>query len=148
MKKGKILLNDGFTMIELIIVIVILGILAAVAVPKIGDMVESSRIETTKANLSTIKQAIVGRYGYRTTVGYDPSNLGNLIDQGNDDDYDMFTKIGWKGPYINYNEKYQNNTYDFEYDAWSNALDLRAAEIRSAGPDGVMDNTDDIVISF
>lgn len=44
-------------MIELIIVIVVLGILAAFAVPKFMDMAKEARASTTRALLGSIKEA-------------------------------------------------------------------------------------------
>ena len=44
--------QKGFTLVELMIVVAIIGVLAAVAIPKFADMLEKSREGATKGNLS------------------------------------------------------------------------------------------------
>lgn len=51
--------SHAFTMIELVFVIVVLGILAAVAIPKFGPMVEDAKIAKGKSTISSIRSAIV-----------------------------------------------------------------------------------------
>jgi prepilin-type N-terminal cleavage/methylation domain-containing protein len=55
--------KQGFTLIELMIVVAIIGILAAVAIPKFADMMEKSREGATKGNIGAIKSAITIYYG-------------------------------------------------------------------------------------
>jgi prepilin-type N-terminal cleavage/methylation domain-containing protein len=50
--------QKGFTLIELMIVVAIIGILAAIALPKFADMLEKSRDGATKGNLDSLKSAI------------------------------------------------------------------------------------------
>ena len=50
--------NKGFTLIELIMVIVILGILAAVAVPKFFDLTGAAHNKNQKAVLGNIKAGL------------------------------------------------------------------------------------------
>ena len=51
-------MKNAFTMIELVFIIVILGILAAVAFPKFGGNIESAKIAKGKAAVSAIRTAI------------------------------------------------------------------------------------------
>lgn len=53
----------GFTLIELMIVVVILGILASLALIKYGQMLEKSKEGSTKGNLNSIHSAAAIYYG-------------------------------------------------------------------------------------
>ncbi|MCH9031899.1 MAG: prepilin-type N-terminal cleavage/methylation domain-containing protein, partial [candidate division Zixibacteria bacterium] len=82
--------SDGFTLIELVIVIVVLGIVAAVAIPRFGDFTESAKIEATREEMGRLKKAILGdpsvtaggkfvSKGYEGDVGSPPPTLVNLV---------------------------------------------------------------------
>lgn len=58
MKKSK-----GFTLIELMIVVAIIGILAAIAIPKFADLIRKSNEGATKGNLGALRSAISLYYG-------------------------------------------------------------------------------------
>lgn len=69
MKKSK-----GFTLIELMVVVVILGILAVVVAPRIPDLVNKAREGATKGALATMRSTL--NIYYSDTEGIYP--LGNL----------------------------------------------------------------------
>ncbi len=59
MKNSK----KGFTLIELMIVVAIIGILAAIAIPKFADLINKSKEGATKGALSSVRSAINVYYG-------------------------------------------------------------------------------------
>lgn len=85
--------EKGFTLIELIVVLVILGLLAAVVVPNITKHMSQSKVQIAKIQLKELEGALqmfafdVGRYP-TNTEGLEAlvSNPGNVE--------------AWKGPYV------------------------------------------------
>ena len=54
--------QKGFTLVELLIVIAILGIIAAVVVPNIGKFTEKGYVEAANAEVDAISTAAMGYY--------------------------------------------------------------------------------------
>lgn len=50
--------NRGFTLIELMVVLVILGVLAALIVPKIMDRPDQARVMAARQDIATLVQAL------------------------------------------------------------------------------------------
>ena len=77
----KLKKSQGFTLIELMIVVAIIGILAAVAIPKFADLVTKSKEAALKGNIGSIRSAISIYYG--DTEGVYPGNLFEALTTGN-----------------------------------------------------------------
>lgn len=81
-------IDKGFTLVELLIVMVILGLLSAIVAPRMFSKVSSAKVGTAKAQMQVIATALDS---YRLDIGYYPDNLQQLV-TSNDD--------SWDGPYF------------------------------------------------
>ncbi|CEP66034.1 Type II secretion system protein G [Moorella glycerini] len=80
MKRIREMLHDrkGFTLIELMVVVVIIGILAAIAVPQFMGQSDKAKISKAKADLKTIGSAI--ELYYTDNGALPPEGSNNTLD--------------------------------------------------------------------
>lgn len=122
--------DAGFTLIEILLVVVIIGILAAVAVPRLGGRVGQAQISAAKGSIGAISTAIDL---YETDNGTLPDNLNNLVNKG--------SEPNWNGPYVKKAESLTDPWgTEFQYTKQNNGI----YTLVSAGPDGNFGSSDDV----
>ncbi|MEW6713058.1 MAG: prepilin-type N-terminal cleavage/methylation domain-containing protein [Candidatus Riflebacteria bacterium] len=151
----------GFTLMEIMVVIIVIAVLASVAGPMIGSITDQGRASATKSKISSIKSAImayksdVGRYpffGEACNAGYKLAyneSSSKLLGNGEGNNVFVNENIGilgnvcdfkipnyrrkWKGPY------FESGPDDFMYDAWGTKMNYtvndKSVYMHSAGTD-------------
>lgn len=114
--------SRGFTMIELLVVLVILGLLAGLVGPKMFGKVDNAKVKTSLTQIKMLKAALET---YRLDVGEYPSTQEGLAALNTKPD-SAKARQNWQGPYLK--EK-------IPADAWGNPYQYRRE------PHGVEDIT-------
>jgi len=86
----------GFTLIEMLVVLVIIGMLAGLVGPKLFTKVDSSRVQTAQAQVKMLKGTLEG---LRLDIGRFPTEAEGLT-LLNTPPTDEKLKTRWRGPYL------------------------------------------------
>ena len=119
----------GFTLIEVLLVVAILGILATVVVVNFSGKQKGAMIKATRASIGAVCTAVDM---YEVDNGAFPSSLQNLVTASGE--------RNWNGPYLR---------GGIPQDAWGTPFNYAlqgdsAYVVTSAGPDGQFGSDDDL----
>jgi|ERR1041385_3490500 general secretion pathway protein G len=119
--------QQGFTLVEMLLVLVILATLAAIVYPKVAGRSEQARITAAQTQIGNFKSAL---NAFEVDNGFYPkgrNGLNDLIVQPRD-------ATSWHGPYMDSIPKDPwGNDYIYECPGKHNATSY---DISSAGPPG------------
>lgn len=87
-------LQKGFSLMEIMIAVAIMGILAGVGIPMYSSYLKNARMKRTESTLALFKNEI---NRYNADTGRYPRALDDLIDKP---DADSPLSKKWQGPYI------------------------------------------------
>ena len=128
----------GFTLVEMLLVLVILATLAAVVVPKFAGRSKQAKVTATKSQISNLEIAIDS---FEIDMGYFPkagNDLRDLVAEPNSNNVQ-----DWHGPYLKKGIPRDpwGNDYVYNYPA---KMNIGSYDIYSGGPDMKTGTDDDI----
>ncbi|WP_432799588.1 type II secretion system major pseudopilin GspG [Poriferisphaera sp. WC338] len=131
--------NRGFSLIELLLVLVILAALTAIVAPKFTNRSKQARVTASQTDISNIELALDS---YEIDTGELPTSsegLEVLVEEPSD-------VQNWQGPYIKRGVPKDpwGNEYVYVYPGRENE---NGYDLYSTGPDG-KDGTDDDVVNW
>lgn len=125
-------MKKSFTLIELMLVVIIIGVLASLVVPRLTGKAERAKKIAAKADVETNIPAALDLY--EMDIGEFPAKLQDLIDEPSG-------IKNWEGPYL---KKLPKDPWGTEYHYRSPGEHNKDYDLASLGRDTVLGTDDDI----
>ncbi len=133
--------QDGFTLMEMLVVLVVIGLIAAVAIPQITNLLGSAKSKAAKIQLDTLSASL--RY-YELDTGAFPTTEQGIEVLWSMSDPDP----AWNGPYIR-QERQLKDPWGFDF-IYRSPAEGKPYELITLGADnkegGTGDNADHAAI--
>ena len=127
--------QQGFTLIEVLVVVIILGVLASLVVPRLAGRTEEARITAAQADIEGGLSLAVDMF--EADNGKYPEKLDDLVSA-------PASSRNWKGPYLK--KGLPRDPWGQEYVYRFPGVENRMLyDLFSLGPDGESGTSDDIV---
>ncbi|SEM73690.1 general secretion pathway protein G [Syntrophus gentianae] len=117
--------EGGFTLIEILIVVIIIGLIASLIAPNLIGRYERSREEIAKTQVEMLSSGVLS---FKLDVGRYPSTLEELIKS---------TDAKWRGPYLS-KQTVPRDPWDQEYQ-YKVPGEHGPFDLYSLGPNGKLD---------
>lgn len=120
----------GFTLLELLVVLVILGLLASLVGPRLFGKADTAKVQTTETQIQMLKSALLT---YRLDVGSFPSDqdgLQALMEPPSD----QTDAEAWDGPYLS--DELPNDPWRNPYQYQPDGSHPQGFQLYSYGADG------------
>ena len=104
MKRCRNQRNRGFTLVELLLVLVILALIGGLVLPGIIGKAEGAKVKAAASQVSRLSMAVESYY---LDTGETPDSLQQLIDDPG--------STGWNGPYVKASSLKDPWGRDYEY---------------------------------
>lgn len=125
-------MRKSFTLIELMLVVIIIGILASLVAPRLAGRAEKAKRKVAKAAVEATLPAALDLY--EMDVGQYPSKLEDLLASPSG-------ASSWDGPYL---KKMPLDPWGKPYDYKLQGGHAKDYDLSSSGRDGILGNEDDI----